>query len=184
MVVSTTCEVTNIPLATLPLETHHSRTVYNVRMEVVNSSHKLPAKQLANLESRTACGVLSWTSDDFSTRPDEVSPATSASAPQRADGQQQQQHAPQTRQEERMQCQQQQQSQQRASGLQRRASDARHAGISFWPLPPELAGVELCVEVRWGVMLHSRVLPEGVLVSSPYVPFLCIGSGGLQSDWA
>jgi hypothetical protein len=132
-----------------------NRTIYNVRMEVVNSSLNVPAKQLANLESKAGNGVLSWTSDDFSAAalapgaaspppPPQVRPGGAGAPPQPP------LHASATRREkeEWHQWHEHLQQQQRASGLQRRASDSVHPGVSFWPLPPELAGVDLCVEVR------------------------------------
>lgn len=146
-------------------------------MEVVNSAHNVPAKQLANLESKAGTGVLSWSSDDLGTILGPVSappPPPPAHAPQP----QPPLHAGATRKEreERAQWHEHLREQQRASGLQRRASDAVHPGVSFWPLPPELAGVELCVEVgsdaQSGEARRSAALLAGGVaarsVSGPY----------------
>lgn len=85
-------------------------------MQVVNSSHTLPAKQLANLDTKAGTGTLSWSPDEQ---------------------QQQQQQAKE-------QVEQQQPRKHAKAGKQ---PHPLCAGVCFWPLPQELKGAELCVEV-------------------------------------
>jgi len=94
--------------------------MFNVRMEVVNSTHTLPAKQLANLDSKPGSGAVSWNSDSHTAQSEAGVAGRPSEASVSPDGASRQQHA----------------------------SDILHPGVSFWPLPEELKAAELCVEVR------------------------------------
>lgn len=94
-----------------------SGAVFNVRMEVVNSSHALPPRHLANLDVKPGSGSLHWAAGG--------TPAGEAGdeAPGEQEGP-------------------------GAARAQRHAADCLHpGGVGFWPLPPELQGAELAVEV-------------------------------------
>ena len=119
---------------------------FNVRMEVVNCAHTLPAKQLANLDAKGGGGggALVWQPED-----------AQGQQQQQQEGQQQQQDG---HQQEGQQQQQQQPGQQSPLG----------GGVSFWPLPPELKGAELCVQLfsRGKRLLAVGRIPLGQLAAA------------------